>query len=67
VSADVDPKAVLDSLGAVWSPDFDAYAAGGLDASQCRCVLCQSAPCSCPEFGSDEYFKLLDRRHGRAR
>ena len=29
------------------SPDFDAYAAGELDASQIRCVLCSTAPCSC--------------------
>jgi hypothetical protein len=30
-----------------WSPDFGAYAAGELDASQLRCVLCGRAPCAC--------------------
>jgi hypothetical protein len=64
---DFDPEAVLDSLGAVWSPDFDAFASGELPASACRCVLCGTAPCSCPEFGTDEYFALVDRRHGRTR
>lgn len=29
------------------TPDLDAYAAGELDASQIRCVLCTIAPCSC--------------------
>lgn len=51
-----------DQLGAEWSPDFDAYAAGEVDAP--RCVLCLQTPCACPEFGSDEYFALLGRRHG---
>lgn len=50
----------------IWSPDFDAYASGMIDAHQIRCVLCQHAPCDCPPFGSDEYFALLDRRHGRS-
>lgn len=42
-----DPRAALDALGAVWSPDFDAYASGQLDISQVRCVLCRKAPCEC--------------------
>jgi len=61
----MDPKEMLDQLGAQWSPDFDAYARGEIGASQVRCVLCTHAPCDCPEFGTPEYFKLLDRRHGR--
>jgi hypothetical protein len=62
-----NPVAALNSLGAAWSPDFDAYASGQLDASRVRCVLCGHAPCDCPEFGSPEYFDLIDRLHGRNR
>lgn len=54
-----------DKISVKRSPDLDAYASGGMDASKVRCALCASAPCACPEFGSDEYFALLDRRHGR--
>jgi hypothetical protein len=59
------PAEALDTLGAVWSPDFAAYAAGELDATAVRCVLCQHAPCDCPPFGSAAYFAALDRLHGR--
>jgi len=59
-----DPAEMLDQLGAVWSGDFDAYASGQLDASKIRCALCQCAPCECPQFGTPEYFALIDRRHG---
>jgi hypothetical protein len=62
-----DPAAVLTAFGAVWSPDFDAYASGQLDASAVRCVLCSHAPCDCPPFGTPEYFALVDRLHGRTR
>jgi hypothetical protein len=58
-----DPRETID---AQWSPDIDAYAAGDLDVSQVRCALCTHAPCSCPEFGTAEYFALLDRRHCRS-
>lgn len=61
------PGEMLEQLGAVWSPDFDAYASGQLDLSRVRCALCKLAPCKCPEFGSDEYFALIDRVHGRTR
>ncbi len=37
----------LMALGAEVTPDLDAYAAGELDASQIRCVLCTHAPCTC--------------------
>ena len=60
-----DPRAALEQLGALWSPDFDAYASGELDAAAVRCVLCLTAPCSCPPFGSPEYLALVDQRHGR--
>lgn len=63
----IDPVAALDQLGAIWSPDFDAYASGQLDASRVRCALCQHAPCDCSEFGTPEYFALIDLRHGRIR
>jgi hypothetical protein len=63
--AATDPVAALDSLGAIWSDDFDAYAGGERDASKLHCALCQHAPCECPEFGTPEYFALIDRRHGR--
>jgi hypothetical protein len=61
----MDPLEALNALGAVWSPDFDAYASGELDASQVRCALCTHCPCDCPPFGSDRYFALLDKVHGR--
>lgn len=48
-----------------WSPDLDSYASGEMDASAIRCALCANAPCACPPFGSDEYFALIDKRHGR--
>ena len=63
----MDPAEALRSLGALWSPDFDAYTSGELDASQVRCALCTNCPCDCPPFGTDEYFALIDRRHGRNR
>jgi hypothetical protein len=47
MSGPADPREVLEQLGAVWSPDFDAYASGQLDVSQVRCVLCGRAPCQC--------------------
>lgn len=62
-----DPVAAVSSLAAVWSPDFDAYASGQLDATRVRCALCGHAPCDCPEFGSPDYFDLIDRLHGRNR
>jgi hypothetical protein len=65
MSPALDPAAALGQLGALWSPDFDAYASGQLDASAVRCVLCTHAPCDCPEFGSPAYFALLDQRHDR--
>jgi hypothetical protein len=49
-------------LGAVWSEDFDAYA-DGLTAIP-RCVLCRTAPCNCPPFGTDAYWALLSHIHG---
>ncbi len=61
----MDPKEALDNLGAKWSPDLDSYADGTMTASEIRCALCAKAPCECPEFGSPEYFALLDRRHGK--
>src|SRR5438034_11349757 len=47
-----DPVAALNTLGAVWSDDFGAYASGQLDASQITCALCMCAPCRCPAFGT---------------
>jgi hypothetical protein len=66
-SGSADPVDALNRLGAIWSPDFDAYASGQLDASRVRCALCQHAPCDCPPFGTAEYVALLDARHGRNR
>ena len=62
-----NPVAALNTLGAVWSLDFDGYASGQLDISQVRCVLCKHAPCDCPPFGTPEYMALVDRLHGRTR
>ena len=66
-AAPADPAAALTELGAIWSPDFDAYASGQLDASAVRCVLCGLAPCGCPPFGTPAYLALVDRLHGRTR
>ncbi len=60
-----DPRELVDQLGAIWSPDLDAYAAGQLDASAVRCALCELAPCACPPFGTPAYVELVNRRHGR--
>lgn len=46
------------------SPDLDAYVAGA-DLATIRCALCQLAPCDCPAFGTDAYFELIDKRHGK--
>jgi hypothetical protein len=43
--AQADYAAYLEHLGAVWSPDFDAYASG--QPGPFRCVLCSKAPCRC--------------------
>jgi hypothetical protein len=40
-----DLCAILDQLGAVWSPDFDAYVSG--QPGPFRCALCGKAPCQC--------------------
>lgn len=61
----LDPVAVLNSLGALWSDDFDAYASGKISADKITCVLCVCCPCRCPAFGTPGYFALLDFRHGR--
>ncbi|WP_219517491.1 hypothetical protein [Nonomuraea ceibae] len=54
-----------DEISAKWSPDLDSYVSGEMDASQIRCALCANAPCQCPEFGTPEYFALIERRHGK--
>jgi len=43
----------LNRLGAPWSPDFDAYARGEIDASQAR-----NAPC--PYCESTETHSMFD-------
>ena len=58
------PEEQVDALGAVRSPDFDAYAAGRLDVAQVRCVLCGHAPCDCPPFGTPAYLAAVNRLHG---
>lgn len=62
-----DPVDAVNELGAKWSPDLDAYATGELKAHQLRCAVCANAPCRCPQFGTPEYFALVNRRHGRDR
>jgi hypothetical protein len=66
-AASADPVASVNRLGAVWPPDFDAYASSQIDASAVRCVLCGHAPCDCPPFGTPGYLALVDRLHGRTR
>lgn len=34
-----------------FSPDFDDYATGRKSVREVRCVLCQTAPCSCQPCG----------------
>ena len=64
-----DPMTILAELGAVWSPDFAAYASGQIGIMQIRCLMCEAAPCDCEArgltFGSDAYFARLDEIHGR--
>lgn len=62
-----DPVAAARALGAIWSEDLDAYAAGQIDAGRITCALCLCRPCRCPPFGSPDYMRLLDARHGRRR
>lgn len=61
----------LDQFGAVWSPNFDDYATGRIDAAQIECLMCRQVPCGspnpCPAFGTPEYMAALDRIHGRTR
>ncbi|WP_157408153.1 hypothetical protein [Actinomadura atramentaria] len=47
------------------SPDFDRYAAGEIPLENVRCALCHKSPCECPEFGTPEYFTMLDNAHKR--
>jgi hypothetical protein len=54
----------VNQLGALWTPDFEAYASGELSISSVRCVLCGVVGCLCPDFASADYYELLDRRHG---
>jgi hypothetical protein len=61
----MDPTEAVDELGAQWSPSFDDYAAGRIDASQIRCVLCRLVPCGCPPFGTPEYLDLVRALHGK--
>lgn len=62
----MDPQEARNALGVKWSPDFDAFAGGRIDADQLRCLLCGLAPCACPPFGSDEYMALVRRLNGRS-
>lgn len=70
----MNPDEALDNLGARWSPDFDDFASGRIDASQVTCLMCGHRPClgrvndggrGCPEFGSAEYMARLNEIHGR--
>ena len=65
------PQGILKRLGAVVSPDLDAYASGRISAAEIRCLICRQAPCDCAgrglTFGSDAYFARLDEIHGRGR
>lgn len=47
--------AVLAQLGAIVSPDFDAFAGGATDVHA-----------RCAQSGTPDYFALLDRFHGKA-
>jgi hypothetical protein len=58
-----DPVKAIDSLGAVWAPNFDSYAAGEIPVIEIVCVLCRHAPCNCPPFGTPEYLTLVRRLH----
>ena len=60
-----DAVAALDSLGAVWSPDFDAYASGQLDASASAASCAGTRRATARRSGPPEYLALVDRLHGR--
>lgn len=42
-----DAMRVLQALGARFSPSFDAFASGQIEAHQIVCLLCRVAPCKC--------------------
>lgn len=65
MATEQSPVDQVNALGAIWTPNMAAYAAGLIRADQIRCALCESVPCACPEFGTSEYFALIDRRHAR--
>jgi hypothetical protein len=65
VDAAADLVAALEALGARFSPDFAAYAAGELDVSQLRCLLCGMAPCQCRQCEAP-YSTYLGRARGEA-
>lgn len=59
------PPVVLEVAGLEMevSPDFDAYASGAVPLAEVRCVLCGTAPCQCPPFGSPDFMELINRLH----
>jgi hypothetical protein len=61
----MDAVEAVNALGAKWSPDMDAWLTGDVELHEMRCALCTKRPCACPEFGTPEYFALIDARHGR--
>lgn len=64
MSADPDAGEILAQLGAVWSPDLDAYLNGERDPAKLRCALCTKAPCECricPATYENRYYLATGR------
>jgi hypothetical protein len=61
-----EPDDVLEALDAKFTPDLDAYAAGEIDLTQVRCLMCETAPCRCATdfpFGSPQYLARTREIH----
>lgn len=43
----------------------EAIDEAGAPCRHVKCVVCANKPCTCPKFGTPEYFALIDKRHGR--
>ena len=60
-----DPRELLDAMGAKWAPNLDAWINGEADSP--GCALCGPGCTGVhPGFGTQAYFDLIDKAHGRS-